>query len=367
MPAMLKDAVPFDQVRRALVIKLRHHGDVLLSAPVLSALQAQAPQTEIDALVYGETAEMLSGHPALSQLHLIEHGWRKLGTFGRLGAEWGLVQRLKARQYDLVIHLTEDWRGAWLCRLLGPRWSVAPKTGGRGKLWADSFTHFYSGTRGNPRHTVEANLDSLRRLGLQPTPAQRRVTLVPGREAEARVILMLRDKGLEPGRYAHIHAPSRWQFKCWTSEGWGAVVRELEASGLPVVLTAAPGESEGRIVADILAASGGAAVSLAGQLSLKEMAALSARAKLFLGVDSAPMHIAAAMDTPVVALFGPSGERHWGPWANSGDDRHIVVASDRHSCRPCGIDGCGGSKISDCLVQLPAERVIKAAHTLLAR
>ena len=92
----------------------------------------------------------------------------------------------------------------------------------------------------------------------------------------------------------------------------GSVVRELENRGWPVLLTAAPGEGEQRIVNAILASTGGAGISLAGALSLKEMAALSARAKLFIGVDSAPIHIAAAMETPVVALFGPSGERHWG-------------------------------------------------------
>lgn len=366
---MLKDAVPLDQIRRVLVIKLRHHGDVLLAAPVLGALKAQAPQAEIDALVYGDTAPMLAGHPALAELHCIDRGWRRLGPLARLGAEWDLVRRLQARRYDLVIHLTEDWRGAWLTRLLAPRWSVAPKVGGRGRFWARSFTHFVTGTRGYPRHIVESNLDALRRIGLQPTPQQRGVTLVPGREAEARVIMLLREHGLAAGGFAHIHAPSRWQFKCWTAAGWGEVLRALAAAGLPAVLTAAPDATEQRLVEAILEASGGTGISLAGQLSLKEMAALSARAKIFLGVDSAPMHIAAAMDTPVVALFGPSGEFNWGPWRNDplASPQHRVVASDRHSCRPCGIDGCGGSKVSDCLVQLPPERVVAAALDLLQR
>jgi heptosyltransferase-3 len=91
-----------------------------------------------------------------------------------------------------------------------------------------------------------------------------------------------------------------------------------------------------------------------------ELAALSARAKLFIGVDSAPMHIAAAMRTPVVVLFGPSGELEWGPWGVA----HRVVASNAHPCRPCGNDGCGGGKVSDCLVQLPLEAVLAAVDAL---
>jgi heptosyltransferase-3 len=100
---------------------------------------------------------------------------------------------------------------------------------------------------------------------------------------------------------------------------------------------------------------------LAGQLSLKELAALTARARLFIGVDSAPMHIAAAMGTPTVALFGPSGDREWGPWGVP----HRVVSSDAHPCRPCGIDGCGGGKVSDCLSSLSVDRVHAAVQELL--
>ena len=101
---------------------------------------------------------------------------------------------------------------------------------------------------------------------------------------------------------------------------------------------------------------------LCGQLSLAELAALIGHARLFVGVDSAPMHMAAAMGTPVVALFGPSGDAEWGPWQVP----HRVVASDAHRCRPCGNDGCGGSKRSDCLMTLPPARVAAAVADLLA-
>jgi heptosyltransferase-3 len=92
------------------------------------------------------------------------------------------------------------------------------------------------------------------------------------------------------------------------------------------------------------------------------MAALSARARLFFGVDSAPMHIAAAMGTPVVALFGPSGEHEWGPWRVP----HRVVTST-HPCRPCGNDGCGGGKVSECITLLPVEQVRSAVNELLSQ
>jgi heptosyltransferase-3 len=92
------------------------------------------------------------------------------------------------------------------------------------------------------------------------------------------------------------------------------------------------------------------------------MGALTARARLFVGVDSAPMHIAAAVGTPVVALFGPSGEKEWGPWRV----KHRVVASGDYPCRPCGNDGCGGGKVSECLTRLPVDRVHAAINDVLA-
>jgi heptosyltransferase-3 len=122
------------------------------------------------------------------------------------------------------------------------------------------------------------------------------------------------------------------------------------------------GDGELELVRAIRAACTSETIDLSGQLTLKQLAALSGRAKLFVGVDSAPMHIAAAMGTPVVALFGPSGELEWGPWQVA----HRVVASDTHPCRPCGNDGCGGGKVSECLTTLPVERVQAAARELLA-
>ncbi len=357
-------------LRRALVIKLRHHGDVLLATPVISMLKRLAPQCEVDALVYADTAPMLEGHPALAQLHLIDRGWKRHGVWAQAAAEWKLVSGLRARHYDLVVHLSVHTRGAWLVRLLRPRWSVAPRS--RDGFWANSFTHFYPAQSDPLRHTVDTNLDSLRALGLEPTPADMRVTMVPGPKAEARVAELLAQHGLPPGGFVHVHPASRWAFKCWPADRVAALCDVLAVKGLPIVLTSAPDANEKALIADVCAArdktgaSLAATVDLSGQLSLKELAALTAQARLFVGVDSAPMHIAAAMGTPVVAIFGPSGDREWGPWGEVGKNPHRVVASMTHPCRPCGMAGCNDSKVSDCLTTLPVSQVLAACEELLA-
>ncbi|MCX9154702.1 putative lipopolysaccharide heptosyltransferase III [Niveibacterium sp. 24ML] len=359
---LLTDPIPLQEVRRALVIKLRHHGDVLLTAPVLHALKARAPHCEIDALVYQETAPMLQGHPALTQLHGIDRGWKKRGPLGQAKAELGLLRALRARQYDLVLHMTDHPRGAWIARLTGARWAVGPSRPARGRMWRKAFSHLQGEPLNARRHTAERNLDVLRRIGLYPEPDERVLSIHPGTEAEARADALLGAAGLARGGFIAIHPVSRWMFKSWPAEQVATLCGRLQHAGWKLVFTCGPDADEKAFVARIINALPQPVLDLSGQLSLRELAAVIGRARLFFGVDSAPMHIAAAQQVPTVALFGPSGELEWGPWGVP----HRVVASDAHPCRPCGIDGCGGGKISDCLVRLPVEQAWAAVQDLLA-
>src|SRR5689334_18922421 len=142
---MVPDAIDPSRVRRALVIKLRHHGDVLLTSPVFQVLKNHLPHVEADALVYHDTREMLTGHPAISNVFTIDREWKRMGPVSQARHEWRLLRALRARHYDLVVHLTEHPRGAWLTRLLKPRYSVAQRAQGinegrDSKLWKKSFT-----------------------------------------------------------------------------------------------------------------------------------------------------------------------------------------------------------------------------------
>ena len=357
---MLKDAVPLREIARALVVMLRHHGDVLLASPVLGVLKAHAPKIEVDALVYDDTAPMLEGHPALTQLHVAGRNWKKEGFLPRFSLEKQLYGALRARRYDLLVHLTEQPRGAWLARSLGARASIAPVVPGRGAFWANSFTHLYPLARNGRRHKVEANLDALRRIGVQPGMDERRMQFVPGAAAEARVAALLAAEGLAEHGYIHIHPASRWGFKCWPADRNAELIDRLSSTHR-VVITAAPEPVEMSLIEKILSSTKSKPVNLAGKLSVKELGALTARARLFIGVDSMPMHLAASMGTPAVALFGPSGENEWRPW----QVKHRVVTSN-HPCRPCGNDGCGGSKVSECLTTLGVDQVHAAAEQLLA-
>jgi heptosyltransferase-3 len=358
---MVPDAIDLNALHRVLVVKLRHHGDVLLSSPVFTVLKNRAPHLELDALVYADTREMLTGHPAISRVFTIDRRWKHDGAFAQLGHEWRLLRELRARHYDLLVHLTEHPRGGWLTYALGVTYGVtrdySPR---RGRLWHSGFSHRYR-IPARPRHTVEVHLDALRRIGVQPGREERELVLVPGEEAEAAAAAHLRAHGLAPNGFILVHPTSRWMFKSWKPESFADLINRLHDAGQRVVLTAAPDDAELRFVGQVVTKLRQPAVDLSGKLSLKQLAALIGQARLFVGMDSVPMHIAAAMRTPCVALFGPSGEHEWGPWMV----KHRVITSN-HSCRPCGLDGCGQGKVSECLTTIGVDEVFAAVRELLA-
>jgi heptosyltransferase-3 len=207
---------------------------------------------------------------------------------------------------------------------------------------------------------VEYHLDALRTLGVEP--GEHLMSLHYPAEAEQSVRNALEQNGVSDHTpYAVVHPSSRWMFKAWTYEGNAAVIDYLtREKGLRVAVTAAPVEKELDFVKGVLSKTQSDVVDLTGRLDLMELAALIDGARMHFGVDSLPMHMAAALSTPTVALFGPSADQIWGPWGRG----HEVIAKS-WDCRPCHRDGCGGSKISRCLVEIEPEEVFPALDRVL--
>lgn len=159
----------------------------------------------------------------------------------------------------------------------------------------------------------------------------------------------------------HIHPASRWMFKAWTVDGYAEVISSLAERGFQPVMTTGPAPRETALAAEIISRCRIPPIDLSGRLTLKQLGAVIAEARLSICVDSVPMHLAAALGTPVVALFGPSNEHEWGPWQVP----QRVLVSD-HACRPCRLDGCGGGKVSECLTTLPPAEILAAVESLLA-
>jgi heptosyltransferase-3 len=332
--------------KNILVIKLKQPGDVLVSTPVLGALKEAWPEARVTYLVPRSAEDMVRGHPLLDGLLTVDRqqdSWRR---------SWGLLQNLWRGKFDLVLELSGGDRGAFYTMA-----TRAPERLGFERPGQPFWQRRGVFTRLLPRppvrmHLVEQNLEAVRALGVEPQNP--RLAFFWDAEVETRVVRRLADLGLSPRGFVVLHPGAGWRFKCWTPEGYARVIEHFqERWGLPVVITASRAPHEQELWQAILAACRRAPVNLAGQLTLKELGALIAQARMFFGVDSAPMHLAAAVNTPAVALFGPSGAYNWGPWGEG----HLVIQKD-WDCVPCGQDGCEGGKISRCLVELTPEEVL---------
>jgi heptosyltransferase-3 len=364
MPSYLSDKADFSMVRQVLVIKLQHLGDVLLTSPLFAVLKQRHPHLEIDALIFADTLPMLSDNPHVNRIFTLQrnspHSPERT-IWGRAAQEYRLHQELKARRYDLIIALSDRLRAAWLTRLLRPTYSVAQKYPyKRGAFWRNSFTHLYS-IPATPRHTVEIHLDALRRLGIYPQGEEKRLHIGINPAAEEKVTALLTERQLTAGQYIVVHPSSRWMFKSWHPTRFAEVLRQLAASGFPLVLVSGPEQAERNYAHTILEQTSANVADLSGQLTLQELACLIRHSRCFIGLDSVAMHLAAAVETPCAALFGPSDERIWRPWMAP----HRVIASD-HACRPCNMDGCGNGKVSDCLQAIDARTVYDAVNDLIS-
>lgn len=354
--------IDWQDINRVLVIKFRHHGDVLVTTPVFNTIKNHYPDIQVDALVYSETAPMLEGLPSLSELHCVDRQWKKQGIKFQIKQELDLIARLKARKYDLVIHLTEHWRGSTLCRLLKPKYSIVAKYPSRqGHWWLNSFTHHYP-TPQKPYHVVNKHLDALRHLGLHPEGLDdTRMTFAIDQQTSEQTANLLKEHKLSPNGYILFHPTSRWLFKCWRESYAAELIDELQNADWPVVITSGPDGKELDMVTRILQLCKTQPVNLSGKTSLKQLGSLINESRLFFGLDSVPMHIAAALQKPLVVLFGPSGDLEWGPWQTQA---RVLVKNV--SCRPCGMDGCGGSKRSECLYTITPQDALKSINSLLA-
>lgn len=332
--------------KRILVIKLKQPGDVLVSSPVLAALKEAWPQAKVSCLVPKGTEEMIADHPLLERVFVAERRGAPLSR------TLSFLRELRRARFDLVLELSGGDRGAFYARVTGAKERLGFAYGGR------AFWHRFFLTRLLPppplrMHLVEHNLEMVRALGIEPRAPRLQFFWKP--EVETRVQELLASHSLSPKKFVAMHPGAGWRFKCWTPEGYARVIEVLQTTkNLKVVLTGSKAPHEQELVAAILKETRATPINLVGLLTLKELGALISQARFFFGVDSAPMHLAAAVDTPAVALFGPSGDFNWGPWGKG----HLVIKKD-WDCLPCGQDGCEGSKVSRCLAELTPEEVLE--------
>ncbi|MBI5236468.1 MAG: putative lipopolysaccharide heptosyltransferase III [Deltaproteobacteria bacterium] len=377
----------FPGVKNILVIKLRHIGDVLLCVPAIRALKESFPASRVSVLVNPGTEEMLTENPLVDEVISLDRGASGLKRLHQVQQ----AAALRGRRFDMTVDLTGGDRAAFLGFLTGARYRLGYDPVGEG-FAGKRLLYTHLAERPSIRlHNVLRDLGVLRSFGVDTNDL--RVDIHASQEDEAYVQMALEERGIRPGeRYVHIHPVSRWLFKCWTADGCAHLIDGLSREGFKTVLTSGPADKERAMIAAILKVVKSRPVDILNALTLKRMSVLSRRAALFFGVDSAPMHIAAAVGTPVAAVFGPSGAFDWGPWDNkeigawfaanksapasgiwspypqrNGTQRfgRNLVIQMPWDCAPCGKDGCNGTKKSRCLDELDPDVVLKAVIAML--
>jgi heptosyltransferase III len=350
-------------LKQVLVIKLRHHGDVLLTTALYRALKEHFPEARVDTLIYKETLPLLENNPHLGEIHCID---RKLKGVSRLKAELGLIRQVRKTRYDAVIHLTDQWAGALVAGFSKAAIRVQMKYAKRDNaLWRACFTHTITPPPRGQAHAIELNLMCLSALGIEPGSVHGQMALLPSPRRLEAANAILAQHGLKQP-FVLIHPAARWPFKCWEDHKFAQVVQHIRTRGFDVVLTCSPDPVEVEMTQRIetLAktkelANGTKLVNLGGQLNLPVLAALLAKCKFYVGVDSAPMHMAAALDVPQVALFGPSWLNEWRPWS---DKATVIYAGDFGPLpHPDSINTDDPTRL---LAAIPTETVIQAIDAL---
>ena len=338
---------------KILIIKFRNIGDVLLASALVRNLKLNFSDAKIDFALNKETKEMISKSPHIDTIYAYDRKEMKSLPFLKRAFNEIKFALNFYKKYDLVINLTEGERGAFYSLITKAKTKIGypPKKGLLKNIYDKNLPKPWN------KHIVEASLDPLRELNLKIF--------------EKKVEIFWDDKDETKHKdFIHIHPVSRWLFKCIKDQTMAEIIDFIELElKQKTILTAAPDKKEISKINSILSLCKSEPINLSGELTLKQTAALSKKAKLFIGVDTAIMHIAAANDVPVIAFFGPSSPKNWGPWDNdllkSGYikekgiqkmGKHIVIQED-WECVPCHKDGCNGSKISDCLMNLNTQMI----------
>jgi heptosyltransferase I len=298
---------------RILIVRLSAIGDVIQSMPIACALRERFPQAFLAWAVEKHAGQLLEGHQAIDQLIALPRGWLKSP-----GGVWRLRRLLHDLHFDVAVEAQGLTKAAILAWLSGARRRI-----GFGNPWGRELSRWFNTeTVDTPGpHIVQRNLQLLRPLGIV-SPTVR--FLVPEHPRDRQTAEQIIGRaGLEHG-YAIINAGAGWPSKLWPADRFAAVALHLATAwNLPTLVVWA-GQKEMQIAHQIVAGAEGHA-QLGPNTTLTELAALSRRAKLFIGSDTGPLHLAAAVGTPCVGLYGPWPSEVHGPFG----PQHIALQKAR--------------------------------------
>jgi lipopolysaccharide heptosyltransferase II len=338
------------EVERVLVVRLRSIGDTVLATPSLYALRRFLPEARIDILLEDWVAPVLDGYADVDNVLTIERGSTR--------ARARLARELRALNYDVAYNLHGGTTATLLMRASGARHRVGYSDYQYSRLLNHAAPPAPALWRQKKTHSVEQQLALLGWTGVPVSdrpPTRLAITV----EARASVSDRLEACGFtDATRFALVHPAAAFESKQWRVANFAAIAESLAAQGLRVVAVAASNQAS---ILDELQAASAARIEAFTDLSLPEITALSARASIFVGNDSGIAHIAAAVRTPSVVIFGSSNVAHWRPWTVGAAE----VVREEMACAPCPGYTCSEFEQPECIRRVSVERVAAAIERVL--
>ncbi|HEX8890487.1 MAG TPA: glycosyltransferase family 9 protein [Pyrinomonadaceae bacterium] len=338
------------EVRRVLVVRLRSIGDTVLATPSLYALRRFLPGAQIDVLLESWVAPVLEGFEAVDNIITVERG----STASRAR----VVRHLRAARYDVAYNLHGGTTATLLTRASGARHRVGYSSYQYSRLFnhtAPPATEIWGEAK---THSVEQQLALLGWTGV-PVSDRPATRLAVTEGASSSVSEKLRAALVDEAKpIALIHPAAAFDTKQWATENFARVIENLAARGFECVAISAANESQ--VVAALIENSK-ARLPAFTDLTLPEVTALAARARLFVGNDSGIAHMAAAVRTPSVIIFGSSNVAHWRPWTQA----PALVVREELPCQPCPGYFCAEFDAPECIRRVRVERVTEAIERVI--
>jgi len=338
----------WQQVRKILVIRLRSIGDTVLATPSLFALKRFLPNAEVDILVEDWVAPLLDEHPHVNKVITIKRD--------SLTARARVARQIRASRYDVVYNLHGGTTATLLTRATGARHRVGYSTYQYSNLHNHQSPSSSVLWKQPKTHSAEQQMALLGWTGIPVSdrpPTQLAVTT----KALTTVDSQLRQAGLDGKKIALIHPAAAFATKQWAAENFARVTEFLADAGFACVAIAGPNETA--VLNDLLSKSAVKVVTFAA--TLPEVSALAARSQLFVGNDSGIAHIASAVGTSSVVIFGSSNIVHWRPWNHAPAE----VVFEEMPCQPCHGYFCEKFEQPECILRVPVSRVTAAIERVL--
>lgn len=336
---------------KILIIKLSSIGDVVHTLPALYALRNAYPYAKIDWLVEEEPSNILIGHPLLNDVFVI----KKKGWLKDLKRTYAVAKKIRALNYDIILDFQGLFKsGIWVFLSNGKRRIGFDKSREMSYLFLNERLPPY-----NPdKHAVERYLDLVKHLGIKCDSIN---PPIPITEKEKKKVSGLLKTGgiLEGTPFIVVNPLARWETKLWGAKKIAGLCNEMvDSFSCRVVVVGAFSEKDNK---EFFSLTNNRVVDLTGKTTLKELAHLMSLSSVVITVDSGPMHIAAAMGVPVVAIFGPTAPWRTGPYGSI----HTIIRKDL-PCSPCFSRICK-DKDNICMKEIEVRDVLSAVEAQLKR